>query len=114
MQFLKDNKLMIIGVAGAALLMYAYFAFWSGGSQPLLTSSADSESAAVTQELVATLGSLRTIKLDESIFSDPVFISLSDFGVTIPAQPVGRRNPFVPFSGTSGAGGATQTPAPAQ
>ncbi|MEK7613177.1 MAG: hypothetical protein AAB449_03470 [Patescibacteria group bacterium] len=109
MQFLKDNKWMIGGVVGAALLAYVYFAYFSGGTEPVLTSTADSQSTAVTQELLATLGNLRVIKLDASIFEDPVFVSLSDFGVVIPPQPVGRRNPFEPFNG-SGQGGEITVP----
>lgn len=102
MQFLKDNKWMIGGVLGAGLLVYVYFTYFAGGQGPLLTSTTDNGSAAVTQELVVALGNLKTIKLDESIFKDPVFVSLSDFGVVIPAQPVGRRNPFEPTRGSSG------------
>lgn len=51
----------------------------------------------VSRELVITLSNLNTIRLDDSIFKDPVFLSLSDFGVQIPLQNVGRYNPFAPF-----------------
>ena len=64
---------------------------------PPLSSSADSGAASVSKELLVTLTNLRTIRLDDSIFSDPSFISLADYGVTIPPQPVGRRNPFAPL-----------------
>lgn len=73
----------------------------------------------VSQEILATLGNLRTIKLDNSIFSDPLFISLSDFGVNIPPAAAGRRNPFAPVGqngptptqGTTTAPTASTTPA---
>ena len=94
---------MIGGVLGAVALLYVYFTYFAGSSEPLLSSSGEN---AVTQELIATLGNLKTIKLDPAIFSDPVFVSLSDFGVVIPPQPVGRGNPFAPFSG-SGSSGAS-------
>ena len=53
-----------------------------------------------------TLQSIHSIKLDNSIFTDPVFVSLTDFGVTIPPENVGRPDPFVPLGGTgTGAAG---------
>ena len=54
--------------------------------------------ATLGRELLAALATLKSTKLDTSIFDDPVFESLKDFGVEISAQPVGRRNPFAPFA----------------
>jgi hypothetical protein len=112
MQFFKTNKTLILGIFGAGLLIWAYFMFFAGGSSgPLLTSSGSSVSP-VTQELLVTLGNLRTIRLDETIFGDPVFESLSDFGVVIPPEAIGRRNPFEAIGvGGSAAPAATTTPA---
>lgn len=93
MNFIKTNKVLLGGIAvicGAVFLYYSY----AGSAAPLLTSA--TETSPVSQELLVTLGSLRTIQLDPSLFSDPVFLSLSDFGVTIPPQQAGRRNPFAP------------------
>src|SRR6185436_12968398 len=95
MNFFNKNKMAIGGGIGVLLLIYVYFAYFSGGSSATLTAS-DSGSPLSTDILV-TLQSVHSIKLDNSIFSDPVFLSLSDFGVTIPAQNVGRRNPFAPI-----------------
>lgn len=53
--------------------------------------------AILGRELLTALGQLRDIKIDTSIFDDPVFQILSDFSVEIADQPVGRRNPFSPF-----------------
>lgn len=115
MQFLKANKTLVIGILGAGLLIWGYFMFFAGSSSgPLLTSSASSVSP-VTQELLVTLGNLRTIQLDETIFGDPVFESLSDFGVVIPPEAIGRRNPFEPLgAGGGSAPAATTTPAPSE
>ncbi len=93
MALIKKNMVLIGVLVVVAGLLY-YF-FMSSGSGELLTSSQDSE-LPVSQEILATLGNLRTIKLDNSIFSDPLFISLSDFGVSIPPAAAGRRNPFAP------------------
>lgn len=74
--------------------LYVYFTYFSGSTAPLTASSVDQS---VSGDLLVTLNSLHTIKLDNSIFGDPVFASLSDFGVSIPAQDAGRRNPFAPI-----------------
>ena len=51
-----------------------------------------------SQEIVATLLKLRAVTLNGTIFQDPVFMSLQDFGVEIRPEPVGRPNPFLPLS----------------
>ncbi|MBX4192067.1 hypothetical protein KW798_01105 [Candidatus Parcubacteria bacterium] len=99
MEFIKANKWMIGGVLGAVVLVWVYFTYFSGGSSDQLLTSTDPASTAVTQELITTLANLKTIKLDASIFKDPLFVSLSDFGVVIPPQQTGRRNPFAPLGG---------------
>ena len=100
---LKKN-IVVIGVIAAAVAVL-YFFYSSSGGGATLTSSAEVESP-VSREILATLGNLRTIKLDNSLFQDPLFLSLSDFGVTIPPAAAGRRNPFAPVGQ-----GATATPA---
>lgn len=89
------NKYVLGAVVGGLVLVLGYYIWSSQGSSPLLSSS-DEGTSAVSQELLMTLGKLRTIKLDTNIFSDPAFVSLTDFGVTIPPEAAGRRNPFAP------------------
>ena len=102
---LIKKNIVIIGIVIAAMAALYYF-YSSGSNAPLLTSSEGTDSP-VSQEILATLGNLRTIRLDNSIFSDPLFVSLSDFGVTIPPAAAGRRNPFAPV----GQNGPAATPA---
>jgi hypothetical protein len=104
LQFIGQNKTLIAG--GLALLLGTLYFWWGSGDEPLLTTS--QEPSPVSQELLLTLTNLQTIKLDASIFSDPAFQSLSDYGVVIPRQNVGRRNPFAPLG--SGSGASTSTP----
>lgn len=98
--FINKNKTLIGGIAALVIVMWVYFTFFSGSNAPLLSEA--EPFSPVSQELLVTLSNLRTIRLDETIFEDPVFISLSDFGVTIPLETVGRRNPFAPLSGSAG------------
>jgi hypothetical protein len=94
MDILK-NKMVMGGVVAVAVLALGYYLWTSTSSGPLLTDSADSTSP-LSQDILATLGQLHTIRLDPGVFTDPVFVSLTDFGVTIPPQTAGRRNPFAP------------------
>lgn len=84
------TSLVIVAIFGLG-----YFAYSSLAN----TTSATSVASPVSQELLIALSNLHTIELNGSVFSDPSFQSLNDFGVTIPLQPVGRRNPFQPLTG---------------
>lgn len=101
MELLKKNRTVIGFVAVAALGLYSYMTYYSPSGEPLLSTA--EETAPVSQELLAVLGSVYSIKLDPAIFTDPVFLSLSDFGTVIPQENIGRRNPFEPVGGASGA-----------
>ncbi len=103
--FIKQNKWLAAGVGVVVLALLYYFFFLSGPTSAPLASPTGNDSP-VTQNLLVTLSSLHTIKLNGAIFADPVFISLTDFGVVIPTQNVGRRNPFAPLSGAPGQGSA--------
>jgi hypothetical protein len=95
MQFLKDNKLYIGLILLAVAGIWAYMNFFAGPASSA-TVTADTQSP-LSQDVLATLSSLHTIKLDTTIFSDPLFTSLTDYGVAIPPQKAGRRNPFAPL-----------------
>jgi hypothetical protein len=66
----------------------------SGGSAPQTLSTEDSGG---DQELRQSLQTLRTIKLDAAIFTDPIYLSLQDFSTQIVDEPVGRTDPFAPL-----------------
>jgi hypothetical protein len=91
--FFKNNKMTLGGGVALLLLVWVYFTYFGGGGTEPLSSP---DTTAISGDLLVTLGSLHTIKLDNSLFSDPVFVSLSDFGVSLPPQAAGRRNPFAP------------------
>ncbi len=111
MMNLLQNKtisavLVIAVVAGLGYYVYSS----SGGASVLLT--AETELSPVSQSILLSLGQLRTLSLDPKLFKDPVFLSLTDFGVEIPPQAAGRRNPFAPV-GADSARPAAATSSPA-
>ena len=99
---LLKNKWVVGGIGGVIVLGLVYYVWTSAASTPLLSSTGEGTSP-LSQEILTTLGQLHTIRLDPSVFIDPVFVSLADFGVTLPPQNAGRRNPFAPLDGTSAA-----------
>ena len=109
MSLLKNKKIFGIGVllVLAALVYYVWSS--AGGATASLTESG-SETSPISQEILSTLNSLHTIKLDanKSIFTDPVLVSLTDYSVALPPQPSGRRNPFAPVGASSSS--STTTP----
>lgn len=97
MDFIQRYSSVLSGIALIAVLYGGYVLFFAPPSEPALTAT-----AAVTaedQELITLLLSLKNIRLDESLFSDPLFLALKDFGQELVAEPVGRTNPFAPLTG---------------
>jgi hypothetical protein len=97
--FLQNKTLVavllvaVLGVGG--FLMYS----WTSPSLPDTTTPVDPDA----QQLLIELSNLDNIHLDGAVFTNPVFVSLTDYGVVIPSLPFGRRNPFLPI----GRGGST-------
>jgi hypothetical protein len=96
MNFFNENKTLIIGLLLVCVGVFVYFTYFRGPA-PSATLTETANESPISQDLLILLSNLHTIKLDNSIFSNPAFLSLTDFGVTIPPQNVGRRNPFAPI-----------------
>ena len=102
MKSLFKNKIVLLVLAGVILAGVVWFSFMRDASQkPLLTTEDLTAANAVDSDVVAILLQLRAVSLSGTIFSDPTFMSLQDFGSQIVPEPVGRPNPFAPLSSTS-------------
>ncbi len=82
----------------------AFAHFFQNGAQaqtePLVVPdevSAEGGSNQKGREILALLDDLKKIRLDENVFSDPVFQSLKDLSVVLMVEPRGRPNPFAPI-----------------
>jgi hypothetical protein len=75
-----------------------YFLFFNDSEEALLTNgiSGAQQAELETQALLAQLQDLQKIKIDQSIFSDPRFMSLEDFRQQLTDEATGRLNPFAP------------------
>ncbi len=114
MSWIKQHKLMFLLVV--ALLAFAiWYGLSSGGTPaPLLTTDEPiiggtlAETSA-EQEIVGTLLALRAVTLSGTIFSDPAFTTLQDFGTTIVPESAGRPNPFAPLNRAGSATSSVNT-----
>ncbi len=112
-----------------AVMIFGYFSFFGGDTADegsLVSSdtglSDNGGQSSIQQEFLPILLNIKNLKLDDSIFQDPAFLSLSDSSIVlVPDGNEGRPNPFAPIGfdavgspsavapGTSGAKPATFT-----
>ncbi|MEK7133987.1 MAG: hypothetical protein AAB804_02865 [Patescibacteria group bacterium] len=98
-QTLGRHKLILIGVAVLIAVGVWYGSLSSSPPSPgLVTTPIAGASGPAEQGIVATLLTLRAVKLDGTIFGDRAFMSLKDFSTEIIPEPIGRENPFAPLS----------------
>ncbi len=96
---LARHKFVLIGIS---ILMA--FGVWYGlsaappSTSDLVTTPVAESGSPADSGIVATLLTLRAVKLDGTILSDLAFKSLKDFSTEIVPEPIGRDNPFAPLS----------------
>jgi len=101
------TPVLIVVILALAFFLYAHF--FTGQSTDTSNLASDNATASSTetttpeeQQFLALLLKIQHITINQSIFSDPVFLSLQDDGLPILDQPQGRPNPFAPIgSGNS-------------
>lgn len=99
---MSHNKRIIL----AGVIVFAVFAYMHASQketqaqEPLVVPDAASSSAGTNQtgrQILALLADLKSVQLDDSIFSDPMFQALQDTSVELILEPKGRPNPFAPL-----------------
>lgn len=96
MDFLRKHKTSIGVLIIVVLLFIGYGAFFGGGDEEVLVSES-ATAAPVGGDLILILGRLQSLSLEASVFENPLFRSLVDFGIELSPEPVGRPNPFAPL-----------------
>jgi hypothetical protein len=95
-------KNIVVGAVVILLVGLAiYFFFFKTTSQQVVFDQFGNpiEAQVVGQDLIDLLAKLQSVELDESLFQDKAFVSLTDYSVTLPDQLQGRNDPFQPIPG---------------
>ena len=96
--FSKYKTPVILGLT----ILAAVGGWWVLAPEPapesLLTTESVVGETPIDRGLIDTLLTLRAVSLSGTIFADPAFAILSDFGTQIVPEPVGRPNPFAPLT----------------
>jgi hypothetical protein len=124
---MSNIKNIIIFVVVAVILVLIYIYFIRGTSEPdalvstssgvIVTNStstdASTEDPTMARDFLTLLLSVKNIKLNDSIFSDPAFATLRDSSIVLtPDGTEGRPNPFAPVgSDSAGVPNSVTTPA---
>lgn len=112
MSYLKNRTFLLI-IAGIFLAIAMWYSFLRDKTPAPLIQSADlTRATGADSDVVQTLLQLRAVSLSGTIFSEPAFMSLQDFGSQIVPEPVGRMNPFAPLSSSAAATTTTATTPP--
>ena len=97
-----QNKLVMLIVGGVLIAGVVWYSFLRDrGDDSLLQTDDLTQATEADGDIVDTLLELRAVSLSGTIFSDPSFLRLKDFGSEIVSEPAGRPNPFAPLSGTN-------------
>ena len=92
------NILLFGGLLVALFVGYNYFFAGENTAGPLIAIQQPAPPSG-NSDLLAILLALRSLRLDDTVFSDETFKRLQDFGIEIPTEPLGRPNPFAPLPG---------------
>lgn len=104
---LLHNKMLLMILGGVAVAGVVWYSFLRDRSvEPLVQTTDLTQATEADRDIVNTLLELRAVSLSGTIFTDPAFLRLKDFGSAIIPEPVGRSNPFAPFAGQSAAASA--------
>ncbi len=92
------QKILIVLVVLIGLGFLGYNLFSTTGD--VATSATDVlAEPTVGQDILNLVNDLRTVNIDQKIFSSDLFTNLKDFGVTLYPEPQGRPNPFAVIGG---------------
>lgn len=95
----SKNSWLIITVI-IVLSITVYYLFFAG-SAPASNSllQAQPEGELVGAQVLSLLNQIQSLRIDSTFFQSPAYQSLVDYTVPIPAENVGRANPFAPIPG---------------
>jgi hypothetical protein len=100
---MRKITLAIIVVLVIALMYVAYNTFTKPTTEEaagvsVATPGVAVDTSATSNDFLTLLNNLKSVRFSNALFEDQAFNSLEDFHKELPDRPVGRENPFAPFS----------------
>ena len=89
-----NTKKILIGLAVLVLGGLGYYFFFSSSSTVPVGLLVPSDGQVVGQDVLVLVEKLRTISIDQNVFSEALFTSLQDRTVSLTPESQGRQNPF--------------------
>lgn len=112
------NKIII---GSAFLIALAFFGYSLFASDPRLVAAQDTgtqpigtmpnTSPIIGQDIIDLVNTFKTVSIDPTFFSSPLFRNLKDFTVVLSPESQGRSNPFAPIGGDTSASSQTSSAA---
>lgn len=105
---MQSNSKLPIAIGIILVIAAVGYYFYSNSNPPVnpdssLTSTPGSGTetgSSVGSNVLSLLAEIKGLNIDTTFFQTPVYESLTDFSVTIPSEPVGKSNPFLPLPGS--------------
>lgn len=107
-QKIKQIIIASIVIVAAFVGFKMFFSSSEPADVALTADSAQTAQFADGQLILALLNKLSRVTIDDTIFQDQTFVSLTSFEKPIQDQVAGRKNPFLPI-GFDGGGSAFST-----
>jgi len=107
----NTKKIAIIATLILLVVLGAYFFFFRTPEPIELFDEFGNPTGAevVGQDLINISNQLEKVSLDANLFKNQTFINLIDFSITLPNEPVGKKNPFQGVNAPTGAQVAPST-----
>ena len=100
MQKQSSSKGTFITLAIIGLVALGLFFYFAGdpSNDPMsaLETTEVADAQIVGSRVLGLLNRINSLQIDKTIFESAAYMSLVDYTITIPEQPVGRENPFAP------------------
>jgi hypothetical protein len=94
------TKQIIIAIVVIVIAFVVFKMYFSGSNiadQALTSDLPPAVTVVDGPAILSQLENLRSVTLDESVFTSAVFTGLINFERPIDPQPIGRQNPFLPI-----------------
>ena len=102
MNTLNRQKILlsVLGLVVVVGVVY-YYNLWNNSSLTDIIVD-NSSTDLVGEDILVLVNQLKSVSIDTSLFSNPLFVTLKDLSVTVNPENQARPNPFAPIGNDAG------------